>query len=97
MRFKVRFTLNRIRKNGILSGYRPTWTSDSKPEYNSSAVYWSGEGIGLGETREAIIIPLVPHMWEKVMPNDILRCMEGNRQVGEAIVLEILPDVPVVQ
>lgn len=96
MKFKIRFTLNHMRRNGILSGYRPTWCADSKTDHNSGMIHWSGEGIGLGETREVILWPLAPDLWTKVAVNDILKCMEGSRVVGEATVLEILPDVPVV-
>lgn len=96
MKFRISFTLNNARRSGILSGYRPTWQSDSKPEHNGAMIHWSGEGIGLGETREVTLWPFAPQLWEKVAVNDILRCMEGSRVVGEATVLEILPDVPMV-
>lgn len=96
MKFKIRFTLNNSRRSGILSGYRPTWQSDSKPEHNGGMIHWPGDRIELGETREVFLWPLAPQMWESVAINDILKCMEGSRVVGEATVLEILPDVPMV-
>lgn len=96
MKFKLRFTLNHTRRNGILSGYRPTWCSDSKPDHNSGIIHWPGEGIDKGETREVFLWPLAPEFWEQVRVNDILKCMEGSRVVGEATVLEILEDVPMV-
>lgn len=96
MKFKIRFTLNNTRRNGILSGYRPTWCCDNKPDHNSGMIHWPGEGIGLGETRDVFLWPLSSEMWNNVAVNDILRCMEGSRVVGEATVLEILPDVPMV-
>lgn len=97
MKFKIRFTLNHTRRTGILSGYRPTWCCDSKPDHNSGAFYWSGgHWIELGATQEGLLWPLAPQFWEEVRVNDVLRCMEGSKVVGEAIVLEILEDVPVV-
>lgn len=97
MKFKIRFTLNHTRMRGILSGYRPTWTCNSKPDHNSGAMYWSGkEWIEKGETYNTLLWPLQSKYWEEVRVNDVLKCMEGSKIVGEAIVLEILPDVPMV-
>lgn len=97
MKFRIRLTLNDIKKCPIYSGYRPTWMCDSKPDQNSGMVYWSGgNAVKPGETQEGFLQPLASEYWEKVGLNDTLKCMEGSRVVGTAVVLEILPDVPVV-
>ena len=97
MKFKIRFILNHTRRSGILSGYRPTWQTDSKPDHNSGIFYWSGGNrIELGETQEGLLWPLSSELWSKVAVNDTLKCMEGSRIVGEATVLEIIQDVPMV-
>lgn len=97
MKFKVNFTLYpNVKTVPVFTGYRPTWCATSKPEHNSGMIQWSGDRINLGETREVILSPFAPEFWNKVAVNDILKCMEGSREVGEATILEILPDVPVV-
>lgn len=97
MKFKVLFILNDAKKCRVLSGYRPTWIGDNKPEHSSGMVYWSGgDAVSPGEAQEAVLWPLAPQLWEDIRINDTLKCMEGSREVGEAIVLEIIPDVPVV-
>lgn len=93
MKFKLTFTLNKYQKTrGILSGYRPTWCANNKPEHNSGMIYWSGDEISLGETREVVLIPLVDQFWENIKIGDVLKCMEGSKVVGEGSVIEIIPE-----
>jgi hypothetical protein len=74
-----------------MTNYHPTWTSDSKPEHNSGIFVFIGlKIINLGESHEGTLYPLVPELWNAVRTNDVLKCMEGSKQVGEAVVLEII-------
>lgn len=91
MIFKVLFILNISKKIGITSGYRPTWCCDSKPEHNSAQLNFTGiKLINPGETYQCLLQPLVSELWVNVSINNTLKCMEGSKQVGEAIILEII-------
>ncbi len=88
--YRVRFT-STGRPSRILTKYRPDWTADSKPEYNCAVLLFDDkESIGPGESHICYLEPMRPDLWEAVRLNDILKCMEGHREVGEALVLEIL-------
>jgi len=74
-----------------MTDYRPTWQSDSKPDHNSGVFAFTDlKIIDLGESHQGLLYPLAPELWTTVRINDVLRCMEGSRQVGEAVVLEII-------
>lgn len=87
--YKVLF--NCTRSKPVFSRYRPDWYSDSKPEYNCAQLLFTDTGcIISGQKRECFLQPLKPELWNKVAVNDILKCMEGPNQVGEATILEII-------
>lgn len=88
--YKVRFT-STGRTTPIRSKYRPDWTTESKPEYNCAVLFFDDkECINLGETHICYLEPMRPDLWATVKISDVLKCMEGSKEVGEAIVLEIL-------
>lgn len=90
MRFKVLFKLyDGVRHTGVKNIYRPDWCLDNKLDFNCGQII-SSDLIELGKSYECELQPLCPEFWKNVRLNDILRCMEGSRQVGEATVLEIL-------
>ena len=87
----VLFTANHSRTTPIRSHYRPDWCSDSKPEYNCAQLLFDDiQDINPGESHYCTLQPMRPDLWDKVMINDTLRCMEGSRQVGEALILKII-------
>ena len=95
MKYKVLFTAFLVKKTPIRSSYRPDWTCDNKPDYNCAMLSFSDkEEIAPGESCECFLQPLVPSLWVNVAINDALRCMEGSRQVGEAVILEIMSPQP---
>ena len=92
MIYRVSFTLNQVRKTGIrneFGEYRPDWVSDNKPDYNGARVLIEGGKCELGETVSATLQPLIPALWTAVKVGDVLKAMEGPKQVGEAVVLGI--------
>lgn len=90
MKLHVLFSLNNARKTGVMSSYRPDWTSELKPEHNGGVLSFTDKQIIMpGESHECILEPLVPEFWSRIRLNDVLECMEGSRQVGQALVLEI--------
>lgn len=92
MKYRVLFTAyHDMRKLPIWSSYRPDWTSNNKPEYNCGQLTFEGGPIEPGFQRQCILTPLMPELWETVITNDTLRCMEGSKQVGDAVVIEIIP------
>ncbi len=98
MKFKVRFTHHaNVRVSPIFSEYRPCWTAYLKPEQNCARLLFDDiQMIKPGETHDCILEPMVAGFWLAVGQDDVLKCMEGSREVGEAIVLEVIRDVPVV-
>lgn len=90
MKFKVLFSLNASKRHPIMSYYRPDWVSDSKPDYNCAQILIDVPILNPGEKCHAILEPLAIDLWNNVVINDVLKCMEGPHQVGEAIVLEII-------
>ncbi len=92
MKYKVLFTAFLVRKTPIRSSYRPDWTCDSKPDYNCAMLtFIDKEEIAPGEECECFLQPMCPEFWNNVAINDTLKCMEGSLQVGEAVILEIMP------
>ena len=92
MKYRVLFTLyHDIKKTPVRTGYRPDWTSNHKPEYNCGQLTFQGEEIKPGYQRECILTPVMLQLWETVITKDTLRCMEGSRQVGDAVVIEVIP------
>lgn len=92
MKYKVLFTVTHIKKLAVRSGYRPDWISSYKPEYHCAQLIFEGkESLAPGEQYKCILEPLHPELWETVIINDTLLCMEGPRQVGEALVIEVIP------
>lgn len=88
--YKIRFT-STGRTTPILSKYRPDWTTKNKPDYNCAVLIFDDkESINPGESHICYLEPIRPDLWATVKVNDVLKCMEGSREVGEAIVLEIL-------
>ena len=91
MKYKVLFTAFLVRTTPIASGYRPDWGCDKKPDYNCAMLTFTDkELIVPGEQHECFLQPMCPEFWGNVAINDTLRCMEGSRQVGEAVILEIM-------
>ncbi len=89
MMYKVLFTS--AKGNPVFSHYRPDWCSESKPEYNCAQLLFTDTScIVPGETHECLLQPLRPELWNGVAINDTLKCMEGPKRVGIAIVLEII-------
>jgi hypothetical protein len=89
MKYKVIFTANR--QTPIRSHYRPNWISDSKPEQNCAQLLFTDKTMIVdGESHECILEPFAVNLWGSVTVGDVLKCMEGFREVGTAIVLEIL-------
>ena len=92
MKYKVLFTLTHVKKLSIRSGYRPDWISSYKPQYNCAKLSFEGkESLAPGEQYQCVLEPLKPELWETVITNDVLLCMEGLRQIGEALVIEVIP------
>jgi len=94
MKLKVLFKAFNVRE-AFMSGYRPDWCSPRKLEYNcAQLIFTDKQHINPGEEHQCILQPFIPEFWAgKVAINDVLRCMEGPRQVGEAIVQEIIQDI----
>jgi hypothetical protein len=94
MKLKVLFKAFNVRE-AFMSGYRPDWCSPSKLEYNcAQLIFTDKQHINPGEEHQCILQPFIPEFWAgKVAINDVLRCMEGPRQVGEAIVQEIIQEI----
>lgn len=92
MKFRVEFTLFNVRKSDIRSGYRPSWLNKTKlPNQSSGQLTFIGvPSINLGETYTCTLQPVVVELWNDVQVGDELKCMEGLKQVGKAIVLAIL-------
>lgn len=89
MKFKILFVSDK--KVPIKSGYRPDWCSNNKPYYNCAQLIFNDkDSIMLGEKHECLLEPLCPVLWNNIMINDALKCMEGSKQVGKAIVLDII-------
>jgi len=95
MKLKVLFKAFNVRTMPFMSGYRPDWVSPRKLEYNCALLLFTDkQHINPGEEHQCILQPFVYEFWAgKVAINDVLRCMEGPRQVGEAIVQEIIQDI----
>jgi hypothetical protein len=90
MKYKVLFNHYTVRKSPILSEYRPDWCCDSKPEYNCAGLLFSDiTSINPGEQHQCELEPLIKKLWANIKVGDILKCMEGNRQVGDAVILDI--------
>jgi hypothetical protein len=47
----------------------------------------------LGERVNGVIQPLAPEYWQQVQKGDVLKCFEGVRQTGEAIVIGIYDEL----
>lgn len=92
MKFRVRFHhYADVRKTPIFSNYHPGWIAPNKPDQNSAALFFDDVKMLMpGETHNCILEPLCPELWTQVENNDILKCMESSRQIGEALVLEII-------
>jgi hypothetical protein len=90
MKFKVIFTINNKRKSGICSKYFPTWVSNSKPEHNGGRIILlDRDMLELSDTCTCLLEPFMPDLWKNVKIGDILKCMEGLKEVGAARVLSI--------
>lgn len=90
MKYKVSFTATN-RPTPIRTNYRPDWIGDSKPEYNCAQLIFTGKNaIDQGESFDCILEPFAQQLWSNVKVGDVLKCMEGLTEVGNAIVLEIL-------
>lgn len=73
----------------------PTWISDSKPDHNSAKLIFELVGkqiVELGETCLGTLYPLAPELWANVKRGDILCAMEGNKQIGEGTITDVLQD-----
>lgn len=91
MKFKVLFILNSVRKNGIKNNYMPTWISNSKPNHNSGMIIFNDiEFLEKEISHICELSPLCSEFWEDIRLNEVLNCMEGTKQVGSAIVLDII-------
>lgn len=91
MNYKVLFTAFTNRESPIFSGYRPDWVSDNKPDYNCASLTFSNmEKIDPGAECECLLSPLRTDLWQHVKVYEILKCMEGLRQVGEATVIDLV-------
>ena len=92
MKYKVTFTLT-ANRSPVSSHYRPNWISDSKPEQNCAQLLFTDKpSISYGESRDCILEPFAKQLWNNVKIGDVLKCMEGLTEVGEAIILEILDE-----
>ncbi len=89
MKFKVCFKLERVKTRPVLTGYRPTWANDSKPDQNSGALTFDDKDeIKPGEIHVCYLHPLASEYWNNVKPFQWMKCMEGSKVVGVAIILE---------
>ena len=79
------------RRAGIGSGYRPSWRSDRKPEWNDAAIELDGaDRLEPGQEAMAWLVLGVPALWRGlVQPGDVLEAGEGSRVVGRAEVTEV--------
>lgn len=88
--YKIRFT-STGRATPIFTKYRPDWTTENKPDYNCAVIIFDDkDSIRPGESHICHLEPMRPDLWPEVKVSDVLKCMEGSREVGEALVLEII-------
>lgn len=91
MKFKVQFALAEKPKYPLQTGFRPDWVSEKKPRPNCARVLLEAD-----QTLEPMqnyichIEPLVPSYWKDVKVNDVLKCVQGSNQLGEATVIEVV-------
>ena len=95
-RWKARIQLRLLppasgRSRSISSGYRPTWRSDRKPEWNDGAIWLdSVESLEPGNSTAGWLLPAVPHLWTGlIVPGDRLDGAEGSKLVVDATVLAL--------
>jgi hypothetical protein len=72
----------------ISSGYRPSWRSARKPEWNDGAIQLDGiETLAPGREADGWLLPAQPHLWSGlIVQGDDLEAGEGSRIVGRAAV-----------
>ncbi|MFZ2502751.1 MAG: hypothetical protein WAW88_08795 [Nocardioides sp.] len=81
------------RRTAILSGYRSCWgfPSEVHDEMHDGPLLIEGQShIDPGDSAVVSLHPLMPELWPEVLPGMTLGMFEGSRQVGEAIVLELV-------
>ena len=90
MIYSVILSMNDKRKTPIFSHYRPDWTNENKPDYNCAQVLLNDRDmLHPGESCHCKLQPAVPELWHNIKVGDKLSCMEGNKKVGEATILQI--------
>jgi hypothetical protein len=93
MKFIIDFHLYQdVKRLPITTGYRPDWTSSSKPEYNCAALKLPDEfELFPGESvMDATIIPLVQELWALVEVGDKIVAREGPKEIGIGTVIEVV-------
>jgi len=79
------------RKLGVISGYRPDWISEGKPDYNCGClVSFSSYMLYLDVNHICALMPLKAELWDNVKVGDDLYAMEGPNEVGCAEVIGII-------
>jgi hypothetical protein len=85
------------RKTPFASGYRPQWDLGTRTEdgriSTHDAEVWLEDALTLDPGDAAVIRlhPFFPEFWEDVGPGSVISLYEGNRKLGEARVIEVVP------
>jgi hypothetical protein len=96
-RLRLTATESGGKKRSIRSGYRPQWdlgfrTEDGEIAYCDAQVrLLSIETLAPGAEAEVRLHPFFPEYWHDVAAGDVLSLYEGNRRLGEAHVIEVVP------
>lgn len=81
------------RQGPIYSGYRSCWgfPSELHADMHDGPLLLEGQDrLNPGETTIVRLHPLVPNYWPKVSDGLTLGMFEGSRQVGDAVVIEVV-------
>lgn len=81
------------RSGPIYSGYRSCWGSppDVHEDMHDGPLLIEGQDVlNPGEVATVRLHPLFPEYWPEVSEGLILGMFEGSRQVGEAVVVEVV-------